>query len=156
MPRPPRSLERNIDLLTPEVYGLKPRMPDSDRLRPRGPLHALACVHLALDDDRGTAAIETMTPPIRQEGGHTTGTGVSEARAAVRLPRRQADAQSAASPSGRRLLTLPEASVYLGLSPWTVRELTYKGTLPVVRLTRKLLFDLRDLERVIEHAKEIL
>jgi excisionase family DNA binding protein len=53
-------------------------------------------------------------------------------------------------------LTLPEASVYLGLSPWTVRELTYKGTLPVVRLTRKLLFDLRDLERVIEHAKEIL
>ena len=56
----------------------------------------------------------------------------------------------------RRLLTLPEASEYLGLSPWTVRELTYKGTLPVVRLTRKLLFDLRDLERLIETAKGAL
>jgi excisionase family DNA binding protein len=55
--------------------------------------------------------------------------------------------------AARRLLTLPEAATYLGLSPWTVRELTGKGRLPVVRITRKLLFDLRDLDALIEQEK---
>ena len=50
-------------------------------------------------------------------------------------------------------MTLPEAAAYLSLSPWSVRELTWKGTLPVVRLTRRLLFDLRDLDRLIDGAK---
>jgi excisionase family DNA binding protein len=53
----------------------------------------------------------------------------------------------------RRLLTLPEAAMYLGLSPWTVRDLTWKGRLPVVRITRKLLFDLRDLDELIDQEK---
>ena len=53
----------------------------------------------------------------------------------------------------RRLLSLPEASTYLGLSPWTVRELTWKGRLPVVRITRKLLFDVRDLDALIDREK---
>jgi len=52
-----------------------------------------------------------------------------------------------------RLLTLPEAAKYLGLSTWTVRELTGKGRLPVVRITRKLLFDLRDLDALIDQEK---
>jgi len=51
-------------------------------------------------------------------------------------------------------LTLAQAAVYLGLSPWTIRELVWKGQLPVVRMTRKLLFDLRDLDRVVEQAKD--
>jgi excisionase family DNA binding protein len=70
------------------------------------------------------------------------------------LAQHRAERQSAESGPARRLLTLPEASAYLGLSPWTVRELTWKGKLPVVRLTRKLLFDLRDLDRVIEASKD--
>jgi excisionase family DNA binding protein len=53
----------------------------------------------------------------------------------------------------RRLLTLPEAATYLGLSTWTVRDLTWKGRLPVVRITRKLLFDLRDLDALIDQEK---
>ena len=56
-------------------------------------------------------------------------------------------------PQRRRLLSLPETAAYLGLSPWTIRELTWKGRLPVVRITRKLLFDLRDLDALIDREK---
>lgn len=54
----------------------------------------------------------------------------------------------------RRLVTLPEAASYLSLSPWSVRTLVDNGTLPVVKLTRRLLFDQRDLDRLIERSKE--
>jgi len=51
-------------------------------------------------------------------------------------------------------LTLKEAADYLALSIWTVRELVWKGRLPAVRLTRRLHFDRRDLDRLIDHAKD--
>lgn len=54
----------------------------------------------------------------------------------------------------RRLLTLPEAAAYLAISPWTVRELQWKGKLPRVDLGRKLLFDQVDLDALIERQKE--
>lgn len=54
----------------------------------------------------------------------------------------------------RRLLTLPEAARYLGLSPWTVRELLWRGVLPRVRLSRKILIDQNDLDALIEARKE--
>ena len=57
---------------------------------------------------------------------------------------------------GPRLLTLREAAWYLGISPRTLRELTWKESLPVVRMTRKLHFDLRDLDRFIEASKDRL
>jgi excisionase family DNA binding protein len=54
----------------------------------------------------------------------------------------------------RRLLALPEAAAYLGISPWTVRELQWKGKLPRVDLGRKLLFDRADLDALIERQKD--
>ena len=54
----------------------------------------------------------------------------------------------------RRLLPLPEAAAYLGVSPWTVRELQWSGKLPRVDLGRKLLFDRADLDALIERQKE--
>jgi excisionase family DNA binding protein len=54
----------------------------------------------------------------------------------------------------RRLFTLPEAAAYLGVSPWTVRELQWAGKLPRVDLGRKLLFDRTDLDALIERHKE--
>ena len=57
------------------------------------------------------------------------------------------------SSTRHRLLSLPEAAEYLALSPWTVRDLAGKGRLPVVRITRKLLFDLKDLDALIDSEK---
>lgn len=64
------------------------------------------------------------------------------------------DKQSGASLPHIRLLTLQQASGYLGVSPWTVRELIWRGRLPAVRITRKIHLDLRDLDQFIEQAKE--
>jgi hypothetical protein len=60
-----------------------------------------------------------------------------------------------------RLLDLQGTAAYLGLSEWTVRELEHCGTLARVRIPlpnqgelRKLLFDRRDLDALIEAWKD--
>lgn len=55
---------------------------------------------------------------------------------------------------GQRLLTLSEAARYLQLSPWTVRELIWRGVLPRVRISRKILLDRQDLDTLIDTHKE--
>jgi excisionase family DNA binding protein len=51
-------------------------------------------------------------------------------------------------------MSLEETAAYLGVSPWTVRELQWKGHLPRVNLVRKLLFDRADVDRLIDRAKD--
>jgi len=60
-----------------------------------------------------------------------------------------------------RLLDLESAAAYLGVSPWTVRDLEAAGVLKRVgvplsdgRDLRKLLFDKADLDKLIEAWKE--
>ena len=60
-----------------------------------------------------------------------------------------------------RLLDLLATAAYLGVSPWTIRDLEAAGVLPRVcvplpggRELRKLLFDKSDLDRLIEAWKE--
>lgn len=52
-----------------------------------------------------------------------------------------------------RLLDVKQAGAYLGVSPWTVRELAWRGELPEVRIGRRLLFDIRDLDGLVERNK---
>jgi excisionase family DNA binding protein len=54
----------------------------------------------------------------------------------------------------RRLLNLAEAAELLGMSAASVRRLVWAGKLPVVRLTRRIQIDVRDLERLLEQAKD--
>jgi excisionase family DNA binding protein len=51
-------------------------------------------------------------------------------------------------------LTLQQTAAYLGVSVWTVRDLVCKGKLPVVRLTRRLHFDLKDVDRLVDVSKD--
>lgn len=60
-----------------------------------------------------------------------------------------------------RLFDLETAAAYLGVSPWTVRDLEAAGVLSRVRVPlpdgrdlRKLLFDKEDLDRLIEAWKD--
>ena len=67
-------------------------------------------------------------------------------------------------PGTARLLSLPEAAAYLGLSWWTTRELVMGGTIPAVRLPapratdgrmlRRILIDVADLDRLISKWKD--
>lgn len=87
--------------------------------------------------------------------GHSAGTPVSQPPAATGPPRPAKDRASSAPRLPRRLIGLEEAAELLAISPWTVRELTWRGALPVVRLprVRRLLFDLADVHALIEASK---
>jgi len=67
----------------------------------------------------------------------------------------------AIAPVSPRLLDLEATAAYLGVSPWTVRDMESAGTLARVRLPlpnggelRKLLFDRQDLDRLVEAWKD--
>jgi excisionase family DNA binding protein len=54
----------------------------------------------------------------------------------------------------KRLYSLREASSYLGVSYWSVRDLIHAGSLHYVKIGRRVLIDLKDLERFVESQKE--
>jgi excisionase family DNA binding protein len=54
----------------------------------------------------------------------------------------------------KRLLTLNEAGAYIGLSHWRVRSPIYSGQLAYVRLGRRILIDLKDLDALIDSKKQ--
>lgn len=99
------------------------------------------------------SASDASPRPLR---GHRTGTPDVKTLDNSDRGSRYTDRQSVDRRPSRRLLTLREAACYLGISQWTLRELTWKGSLPVVRMTRKLHFDLQDLDRFIEASKDRL
>jgi hypothetical protein len=90
--------------------------------------------------------------PKKVDAGDTAGTSAgrgSERGTVIPLP---------LSP---RLLDLEAAATYLGVSPWTIRDLEAAGVLTRIRVPlpggrelRKLLFDKGDLDRLIEAWKE--
>lgn len=52
-----------------------------------------------------------------------------------------------------RLYTVKRAAKYLGISPWTLRELQWRGTLPYVKFNRLVYFDVEDLDTFIERNR---
>jgi len=56
-------------------------------------------------------------------------------------------------PGHKRLFTLNEAGSYIGLSHWRVRSLIYSGQPAYVRLGRRILIDLKDLDALIDSLK---
>jgi len=60
----------------------------------------------------------------------------------------------AADDDRAQLLTVDQAASILALSPYSVRRLIWTGRLPVVRLTRRVRIDRRDIHRLIEQQKE--
>lgn len=65
------------------------------------------------------------------------------------------------APIAPRLLDLNSAAQYLGVSTWTIRELSDNGILPRVRIPlpkagelRKLLFDRQELDELVNRWKE--
>ena len=63
------------------------------------------------------------------------------------------ETQSKTRDGHKRLLTLNEAGIYIGLSHWRVRSLIYSGQLAYVRLGRRILIDLKDIDALIDSSK---
>lgn len=58
-----------------------------------------------------------------------------------------------ASPLVPRLLSQREAAIYLGISYWTLRDLTFRGEIPHVKIRRRILVDRLDLEAYLDRMK---
>ena len=58
-------------------------------------------------------------------------------------------------PLKKRLFTIQEAAEYLGRSVWSVRELIWKGSLPCVKVGRRVHLDIFDLNKWIDKHKDI-
>jgi len=52
-----------------------------------------------------------------------------------------------------RLLSQQEAAAYLGISYWTLRDLTFRGEVPHVKIGRRILVDRLDLDAYLDRAK---
>ena len=55
---------------------------------------------------------------------------------------------------GQRLFDVHQAGVFLGVSPWTVRNLIWSADLAHVRVGRLIRVDLRDLEAYVTKQKQ--
>ena len=53
----------------------------------------------------------------------------------------------------KRLISQKEAASYLGISYWTLRDLVFQGELAHIKIGRRVLLDLEDLEDYIQKAK---
>lgn len=66
----------------------------------------------------------------------------------IAYPQRQAK-----EPLRKRLLSVKEASIYLGRSIPAIRELIWAGKLPIVRPDRRIFLDINDIDKWIEQHK---
>jgi excisionase family DNA binding protein len=57
------------------------------------------------------------------------------------------------SESLRRLLSVKEAGTVLGLGQWRVRTLVWRMEIPFVRIGRRIMIDIKDLENFIQANK---
>ena len=53
----------------------------------------------------------------------------------------------------RRLLSVRDAAEYLGRTEWAMRDLVWRGRIPAVKIDRRVMIDLRDLDALIESSK---
>ena len=57
------------------------------------------------------------------------------------------------NPLPKRLYSLPEAAHYLGRTLWSMRELIWKGSIPIVREGKRIFIDITDLETYVSKHK---
>ena len=82
---------------------------------------------------------------MQSQDGHT-GREVTENKSKTK-------AQRITNPQRPRLLSLKEAATFLGVGIWTMRDIVWSGAVPLVRFRRRMYFDVRDLEQLIERNK---
>ena len=54
----------------------------------------------------------------------------------------------------KRLYNIEEASIYLGRTPNAIRQMIWDGKIPIVRDTKRILLDVKDMDTWIERSKQ--
>lgn len=55
---------------------------------------------------------------------------------------------------GQQLYDIPQVATFLGVSPWTVREIIWRGQMPIVKIGRLIRVDLGDLKQYVSGNRE--
>jgi len=63
--------------------------------------------------------------------------------------------QGISNPLPKRLYSLPEAGHYLGRTLWSMRELIWKGSIPIVREGKRIFIDIEDLQNYVAKHKTV-
>ena len=85
----------------------------------------------------------------RTQQGHSTGTDETEGNKIRGIKK----AHGTSNPLPKRLYSLPEAAHYLGRTLWSMRELIWKGSIPIVREGRRIFVDIADMEAYVNKHK---
>jgi hypothetical protein len=107
----------------------------------------------------------TMVAEAPEAGPEAPLTGTQRAQRPPRTPMNGRCGDGTRAPQApapaARLLDLRGTATYLGLAPWTVRELEWRGVLRRIRVPlpgggelRKVLFDRADLDHLVERWKD--
>lgn len=90
---------------------------------------------------------------IREEsnGRHNMGTGYKKSVKNQEV----IGTQGISNPLPKRLYSLPEAGHYLGRTLWSMRELIWKGSIPIVREGKRIFVDIKDLEGYVAKHKTV-
>ena len=91
---------------------------------------------------------------IRPKPGDSSGTVMSGTRGSKGSQNSTLDKKTNGLPLPR-LLSYRDASAYMSLSYWSLRELVLNGEIPHVKFGKKVLIDRKDLDDWIETHKEI-
>ena len=91
----------------------------------------------------------TMEEKSKAQDGHSVGTDelIITKYQGVRR------AHGISNPLPKRLYSLPEAAHYLGRTLWSMRELVWKGSIPIVREGKRIFVDIVDLEAYVNKHK---
>ncbi len=76
---------------------------------------------------------------------------MSESRRNKGLETSESDHKSVAP----RLFSLNRSAEYLGVSYWTIRDYIFRVELPSVKLGRRVLVDVRDLDALVDKYNEV-
>lgn len=63
--------------------------------------------------------------------------------------------QGISNPLSKRLYSLPEAGHYLGRTLWSMRELVWKGSIPIVRDGKRIFVDVEDMKDYVAKHKTV-
>ena len=90
---------------------------------------------------------------FKAQNGHSMGT---ERYKGLKLKPEKA-AHGIVNPLPKRLYSLPEAAHYMGRTPWSMRELIWKGSIPIVREGKRIFVDIADMDAyVAKHKSTVL
>jgi excisionase family DNA binding protein len=87
------------------------------------------------------------------DDGETTGTKPSHPAENISGNGRTPNKLSRAPGPWQRLLSIPQAAEYLGVCAKTMWRLVWESEIPQIRIARRVLVDIRDLDRYIESQK---